>query len=100
MEVLAMVDDVKREDDRWRTNQSDDDPGVPGGGKGRKDEPGRTGIFPLSQSEDADPGAPIISEGALGQGDRGVEGYDDSGDSEMTLGDLDASSPNTQPQQP
>ncbi|HKD76937.1 MAG TPA: hypothetical protein VKB76_15635 [Ktedonobacterales bacterium] len=93
-----MVDDVKRDDDQRPVDQSGDDPGVPGGGKGRKDEPGRTGIFPLSQSADADPSAPIISEGALGQGERGVKGYDDSGDSEMALDDVDAPSPNTESQ--
>lgn len=69
--------------------------GVPGDGAGRKDEPGRTGVYPLSASSEADPNAPIISEGALGQGDRGEQGYEDSGDSEITLQDMDASSPNT-----
>jgi hypothetical protein len=57
------------------------DSGMPGGGAGRRDEIGHTGIYPYSASQGASGDAPVIAEGAFGQGDRGVEGYDDSGSS-------------------
>ena len=57
------------------------DSGMPGGGAGRRDEVGHTGIYPYSASQGASGDAPAVAEGALGQGDRGVEGYQDSGDS-------------------
>lgn len=54
---------------------------MPGGGAGRRDEVGHTGVYPYSASQGASGDAPAVAEGALGQGDRGVEGYQDSGDS-------------------
>ncbi len=55
--------------------------GMPGGGTGRRDEIGHTGIYPYSASEGVSGDAPVLAEGALGQGERGVEGYQDSGGS-------------------
>ena len=63
---------------------SDNDRGLPGGGKGRRDDVGRTGVYPVSASDGADPNAPIQGEMAWGQGERGVEGYFDSGADEPT----------------
>lgn len=63
------------------------DSGLPGGGVGRREEPGKTGIYPLSASQGAKPDSPIKAEGAFGQGDRGIEGYADSGDSGLLMGD-------------
>lgn len=60
------------------------DPGVPGGGKGRRDEPGRTGIWPMSGPLPPSD-APLIAEGELGQGTRGAAGYADSGESELIV---------------
>jgi DNA-binding response OmpR family regulator len=58
--------------------------GLPGGGAGRKDLIGRTGVFPLSASEGASPEAQLRGEMSWGQGERGAEGYYDHGDSEIT----------------
>lgn len=55
--------------------------GKPGGGAGRIDTPGHTGVYPLSTSEGASGEALVRSEPAWGQGERGAEGYEDSGDS-------------------
>lgn len=58
------------------------DSGLPGGGVGRREQPGRTGVYPMSSSEGASPDAPLQNENAWGQGERGAAGYNDSGDSE------------------
>ena len=57
--------------------------GKPGGGAGRTDTPGHTGVYPISASEGASGEAQVQSEPAWGQGERGAEGYEDSGDSEI-----------------
>ena len=57
--------------------------GLPGGGKGRKDVIGRTGVFPVSSSEGASPDAQVHDEMSWGQGERGAEGYYDHGESEI-----------------
>lgn len=59
------------------------DSGNPGGGVGRREKPGQTGVYPLSDSRNASETAPIEAEGAFGQGDRGIEGYYDSGGSQI-----------------
>jgi hypothetical protein len=66
-------------DTNAQNNQNDS--GLPGGGAGRRDEVGRTGVYPLSDAAGASGDAPLVNEGAFGQGDRGAAGYDDSGDS-------------------
>lgn len=55
--------------------------GKPGGGAGRTDTPGHTGVYPLSASEGASGEALVRGEPAWGQGERGAAGYEDSGDS-------------------
>jgi hypothetical protein len=57
--------------------------GLPGGGVGRKDIPGHTGVYPVSADEGASPDAPIQGEESWGQGARGPAGYQDSGGSEV-----------------
>lgn len=59
--------------------------GMPGDGAGRRDDTGISGVYPLSASQGADPNAPIVTEPAFGQGDRGAAGYNDSGDSETLI---------------
>jgi hypothetical protein len=69
-----------------KTDQQGDqrqDSGLPGGGVGRREEPGHTGVYPMSSPEGANPDAPLEDENAWGQGERGAAGYDDSGDSGM-----------------
>ncbi len=55
------------------------DRGLPGGGQGRIDEPGHTGVYPGSGPW-PEGNAPIVQPGSFGQGERGPEGYEDSGD--------------------
>ncbi|HEY3354676.1 MAG TPA: hypothetical protein VGQ83_15595 [Polyangia bacterium] len=64
------------------------DSGEPGGGAGRKDEVGQSGVWPAS----ADPARiPAHAEprtmAAWGQGERGAAGYEDAGGSELTYRD-------------
>src|SRR5690242_3964907 len=66
------------------SDDRDNDRGLPGGGKGRRDDVGRTGVYPVSAADGADPSAPIQGEMGWGQGDRGAEGYYDSGTDEPT----------------
>ncbi|HLK34332.1 MAG TPA: DUF5335 family protein [Terriglobales bacterium] len=57
--------------------------GEPRGGEGRRDEVGRSGVYPMSGPHP--PGdAPIRTEAAWGQGERGAAGYEDHGSSELT----------------
>lgn len=57
--------------------------GMPGDGVGRREVVGRSGVYPVSASQDAPGDAPIQPEASWGQGERGAAGYTDSGDSEL-----------------
>ena len=59
--------------------------GLPGGGQGRRDEVGESGIYPVSESDRAAPDATVRDGASFGQGDRGAEGYNDAGDSGVIL---------------
>lgn len=52
--------------------------GVPGGGRGRRDEVGGSGVYPASAGC-APPDAVRRTQAEWGQGDRGAEGYDEAG---------------------
>ncbi len=68
------------DDERSRKRES----GIPGGGAGRRDEVGGSGVYPVSAKEKPkDPNAPIKDQASWGQGARGAEGYNDSGRSEI-----------------
>ena len=69
----AMGDEAKRES------------GQPGGGQGRRDEVGRSGVYPMSGEERPSGDAEVRTQAAWGQGDRGAEGYEDAGGSELTM---------------
>ena len=57
--------------------------GLPGGGAGRKDEVGRSGIYPMSGPHP--PGnAEIRGQASWGQGERGAAGYENHGSSELS----------------
>lgn len=56
--------------------------GQPGGGAGRKDEVGGSGVYPASAGK-APEDAELRSQAAWGQGDRGPAGAEDSGSSEL-----------------
>src|SRR5690348_241411 len=68
--------DEKRDDERRES-------GMPGGGAGRKDEVGRSGVYPASGPYP--PGeAEIRDQASWGQGERGAAGYEDHGDSGLS----------------
>ncbi len=58
--------------------------GVPGGGAGRRDEVGGSGVYPMSGPHPKGD-APVITPAAWGQGARGAAGYEDHGESELYL---------------
>lgn len=74
-----------------RQNASADDvreSGHPGGGAGRREEVGGSGVYPASGPwPESD--APIVGEKEWGQGERGPAGYEDHGDSELNLAPSD-----------
>ncbi|MGH7446843.1 MAG: hypothetical protein ACREK1_01215 [Longimicrobiales bacterium] len=75
----------EKADDRGSAPEKADDrreSGLPGGGAGRKDEVGGSGVYPASAGK-APEGAEIRTPAAWGQGDRGAAGYEDSGESEL-----------------
>lgn len=58
--------------------------GWPGGGAGRRDEVGRSGVYPMSGPHP--PGdAPLVEQACWGQGERGAAGYEDAGESELMI---------------
>lgn len=65
------------------TRRDERESGMPGGGAGRRDAVGHTGVYPQSASERPSPDAPVRTENAWGQGERGAAGYEDSGSSEL-----------------
>lgn len=56
---------------------------MPGGGQGRVDEVGGSGIYPVSEMEGASDDAVVHGGMSFGQGDRGAAGYEDAGTSEI-----------------
>jgi len=61
--------------------------GRPGGGAGRRDVVERTGVYPISGDERPPGEAELRPLGDWAGGDRGIEGYEDSGGSELVMRD-------------
>ena len=61
--------------------------GEPGGGQGRRDEVGPTGVYPMSVGIPEGKHLEIRTPASWGQGDRGAAGYEDSGGSELVWRD-------------
>ncbi len=62
--------------------------GTPQGksGVGRKEKPGKSGVYPASLgAENIPEDAEVKGQAEWGQGERGAEGYDDSGRSELNF---------------
>lgn len=78
-----MNKNAKSDQQRERKRES----GLPGGGAGRVDEVGGSGVYPMSGPHPSG-NAPIIPEPAWGQGQRGALGYEDHGESEIYLVDV------------
>ncbi len=64
--------------------ESQRESGLPGGGTGRKDEVGRSGVYPMSGPHPSGD-APIVTPASWGQGQRGAAGYEDHGESELNI---------------
>ncbi len=60
------------------------DSGMPGGGRGRTDPVGGSGVFPASGPLPKG-NAPVQGEASWGQGERGAAGFEDSGHSELNI---------------
>jgi len=58
--------------------------GLPGGGAGRKDEVGKSGVYPMSGPHPAGD-APLVGLAGWGQGQRGPAGYEDHGESAISF---------------
>lgn len=82
-----MSDERKQElsrEEASRDQNSKRESGKPGGGQGRRDDVGRSGVYPMSGPHP--PGdVPIRTEPAWGQGERGAAGYEDHGNSELSF---------------
>ena len=61
--------------------------GEPGGGQGRRDEVGPTGVYPMSGGIPEGKHLEIRTPASWGQGERGAAGYEDSGGSELVWRD-------------
>ena len=61
--------------------------GQPGGGAGRRDEVGPTGVYPMSGGIPEGKHLEVRTPAAWGQGERGAEGYNDAGGSELVMRD-------------
>jgi hypothetical protein len=61
--------------------------GQPGGGAGRRDEVGESGVHPMSAGVPPGKHSEIRTQAAWGQGERGAAGYDDAGGSELVMRD-------------
>ncbi len=68
-------------------DQTQRESGKPGGGQGRRDEIGPTGVHPMSAGADPTRNAEIRTPASWGQGKRGAEGYNDAGGSELVMRD-------------
>jgi hypothetical protein len=75
------ADSAREAEDTTRRDERES--GMPGGGAGRRDVVGHTGVYPQSASERPSADAPVRTENAWGQGERGAAGYEDSGSSEL-----------------
>lgn len=71
----AMADDRERQQDERNPDEQ--------GGVGRREDVRGSGVYPLSHSEGASDDAILHGETSWGQGERGAEGYQDHGTSEI-----------------
>lgn len=76
-----------RKPGKQRSTKGRGESGLPGGGKGRVDVVGTSGVYPMSAEERPKGTAPIRPMASWGQGDRGAAGYEDSGGSGLVWRD-------------
>jgi len=76
------------EEQQARSAEERRESGQPGGGQGRRDEVGGSGVYPAS-GPNAPADAELRTQAEWGQGDRGAAGYEDSGQSELFFYDAE-----------
>ena len=74
---------TEEQNKKTQTDEEKRESGLPGGGAGRVDEVGKSGVYPVSEMEDASDDAKVHGTASFGQGERGTAGYEDSGSSEL-----------------
>lgn len=72
---------TQKQQEPQRGQESRRESGLPGGGQGRTDEVGRSGVYPMSGPLPDDPQARTHGMASWGQGERGAAGYEDHGES-------------------
>lgn len=70
-----------------RAQEARRESGEPGGGQGRRDEVGGSGVYPMSGGIPKGKHPEIRTMAGWGQGERGAAGYEDSGGSELVWRD-------------
>jgi hypothetical protein len=73
--------------------------GLPGGGAGRRDEVGGSGVYPASAGR-APAGAEVRTQAAWGQGERGAAGAEDAGSSEIFYYPVSLEAAGVEPESP
>jgi len=73
--------------------------GLPGGGAGRRDEAGGSGVYPASAGR-SPAGAEIRTQAAWGQGERGPAGAEDAGSSEIFYYPVQLEAAGVEPKRP
>jgi hypothetical protein len=74
-----------RKGTRRAPRKPDRESGLPGGGKGRVDAVGTSGVHPMSAGLPPGRHAEIRTMASWGQGPRGAAGYEDSGGSSLVM---------------
>lgn len=80
---------ANKQNKQTQNKQDKRESGLPGGGQGRRDEIGKSGVYPVSDMAGASPDATVHDQASFGQGERGAAGYEDSGGSELVYLDED-----------
>ncbi len=82
---MSPTDEKHGESETRKPDRPEDvrESGRPGGGQGRKDEVGGSGVQPVSLPHTTRPEAVIRGMAEWGQGERGAAGYQDHGESEL-----------------
>jgi len=78
--------DEKRPEEQARDSSENRGSDEMRSGRGRKDEVGRSGVYPFTR-QDAPKDAAVRLAGSFGQGERGGSGYQDHGGSELSYQD-------------
>ena len=86
----------KKRRDRDESPEQRRESGQPGGGAGRRDEVGGSGVYPASAGN-APEGAEIRTQAGWGQGERGAAGDEDSGTSELFFYDAELEAAGVEP---